>query len=48
MWYPDCKKELREMFLSWLLELVRDEKITVWIDEDETGNLYYDIREREL
>ena len=45
-WYPKGKREEIEEFLSKLLELEREDKLTIWSDEDEAGKRFYDIRER--
>lgn len=46
-WYPQCRRELREEFLEKLIDLRNEEKITLWLDEDENGKIFYDIREIE-
>lgn len=48
VWYPNWKhKEAVERLLEKLLELEREDKITLWADEDENGKRFYDIREIE-
>jgi len=46
MWYPNwTHREAVERLLEKLLELERENKITLWADEDENGKRFYDIRE---
>ena len=47
MWYPKGKREHIERLLSKLLELEREDKITIWQDQDENGKWFYDIRKTE-
>jgi len=43
MWYPNwTHKEFVEKLLEKLLELERENKVTLWADEDEKR--FYDIR----
>ena len=45
MWYPNwTHKEFVEKLLEKLLELERENKVTLWADEDENGKRFYDIR----
>ena len=48
MWYPKWKREQIEQLLSKLLELERQDKITIWQDQDENGMWFYDIRKIEI
>lgn len=45
IWYPTCDREAREWLLSRLLDMERGDKITIWMDHDEDGERFYDIRE---
>lgn len=45
VWYPTCDRKAWEWLLSRLLDMERDGKITIWLDHDEAGERFYDIRE---
>lgn len=46
IWYPSGDPEKRRAFLSQLCKLRDEGKITLWMDQDESG-WFYDAREIE-
>lgn len=47
IWYPTTNRKAWEWLLSRLLDMERDGEITIWLDHDEDGRRFYDIREVE-